>query len=178
MRSPCMIWLPIALCSIAFGCGETEGDVGIDENAALMSENGLRVINGLRVTHGVNSLSTNGLSLTSGLATKAGLFAKSGLMTASDGRDQVASLVRCALPANASITKGSYTFQGLMGMAPQWKNGACDTTCQENVSACMLAHVNTAGIHVPLWLVAQNAAVGWGQDPGFPNQEAAFFGNV
>jgi hypothetical protein len=38
--------------------------------------------------------------------------------------------------------------------------------------------VNTAGIHVPLWLVAQNAAVGWGQDPEFPNQEGAFFGNV
>ena len=92
---------------------------------------------------------------------------------------QVSYLVRCALPANTSITKGtSYTFQGLLGMAPQWQNGACDTTCQENVSACMLAHVNTAGIHVPLWMVAQNAAVGWGQDPEFPNQEGAFFGNV
>ena len=95
-----------------------------------------------------------------------------------EGRDQVAYLVRCALPANTSITKGSYTFQGLLGMAPQWQNGACDTNCQENVSACMLAHVNTAGIHVPLWIVAQNAAVGWGQDPEFPNQEGAFFGNV
>ena len=63
-------------------------------------------------------------------------------------------------------------------MAPQWQNGACDTNCQEDVSACLLAHVNTAGIHVPLWIVAQNPSVGWGQDPEFPNQEGAFFGNV
>jgi hypothetical protein len=91
--------------------------------------------------------------------------------------------VRCALPATASITKkdqygNSYTFQGLLGMAPQWQNGACDATCQEDVSACMLAHVNTAGNHVPVWLVSNNTAVGWGQDPNYPNQEAAFFGNV
>src|SRR6476620_216514 len=150
MRSPCMTWLPLALCSVAFGCAEMEGDVGIDDSAALQTENGLRTSNGLRVSNGLNGVSTNGLSLTSGLATNAGLSATTGLMTPSEGRDKVAYLVRCALPANTSITKGSYTFQGLMGMAPQWQNGACDTTCQENVSACILAHVNTAGIHVPL----------------------------
>jgi hypothetical protein len=38
--------------------------------------------------------------------------------------------------------------------------------------------VNTAGIHVPLWLTAQDTSIGWGQDPEFPNQEGAFFGNV
>ncbi len=173
-----MTWLSLALCSVAFGCAEMEGDVGIDESAALVSENGIRTSNGLRVSNGLTGISSNGLSLTSGLATNAGLSTTSGLMTTSEGRDQVAYLVRCALPANTSITKGSYTFPGLLGMAPQWQNGACDTTCQENVSACILAHVNTAGIHVPLWLVAQNTAVGWGQDPEFPNQEGVFFGNV
>ena len=63
-------------------------------------------------------------------------------------------------------------------MAPQWQNGSCDTTCQENVSACMLAHVNTAGAHIPLWLVSPNTAVGWGLDPAYPNEEATFFGNI
>jgi hypothetical protein len=42
----------------------------------------------------------------------------------------------------------------------------------------LLAHVNTAGLHVPLWVVAEPVSVGWGQDPEFPNQEGAFFGNV
>jgi hypothetical protein len=104
-------------------------------------------------------------------------------MTTAAGRIKVSYLVRCALPATASITKlddygKSYTFPGLLGMAPQWQNGACDQACQENVSACMLAHVNTAGAHIALWLVAENSAVGWGQDPEFPNQEASFFGNI
>ena len=34
--------------------------------------------------------------------------------------------------------------------------------CQELVSACMMAHVNTAGIHIPLWLDAAAPAIGWG----------------
>jgi hypothetical protein len=63
-------------------------------------------------------------------------------------------------------------------MAPQWQNGSCDSTCQENVSACMLAHVNTSGAHIPLWLVSPNSAVGWGLDPAYPNEEATFFGNI
>ncbi len=42
----------------------------------------------------------------------------------------------------------------------------------------MLAHVNTAGIHVPISIVAQNSAIGWGQDPNYPNQEGTFFGNM
>ena len=46
------------------------------------------------------------------------------------------------------------------------------------MSACLLAHVNTSGIHVPLWIVSSHQAVGWGQDPEFPNQEGSFFGNV
>jgi hypothetical protein len=87
------------------------------------------------------------------------------------------------LPPGASITKQdqygkSYTYQGLLGIAPQWQTGACDTNCQESVSACLLAHVNTAGIHVPLWIVGNDPVVGWGQDPNYPNQEGAFFGNV
>jgi hypothetical protein len=65
-----------------------------------------------------------------------------------------------------------------LGLAPAWKTGACDTTCQEYISACMIAHINTAGVHIPLWIVAQHPAVGWGLDPGYPNQEGSFFGNI
>jgi hypothetical protein len=171
-----MTWLSVALCSVAFGCAEVEDDVGPNDNPAVTTDNGLSTTNGLACTNGLST--TNGLSVTNGLATTNGLSTTNGLMTTDIGRQQVAYLVRCALPANTSITKGAYTFQGLLGMAPEWQFGACDTTCQENVSACMLAHVNTAGVHIPLWLVAQNTAVGWGQDTEFPNQEGVFFGNV
>jgi len=171
-----MTWLSIALCSVAFGCAEVEDDVSPSDNSAVATDNGLSTTNGLHCTNGLST--TNGLSVTNGLATTNGLSTTNGLMTTDVGRQQVSYLVRCALPANTSITKGAYTFQGLLGMAPEWQFGACDTNCQEAVSACMLAHVNTAGLHIPLWLVAQNAAVGWGQDAEFPNQEGVFFGNV
>ncbi len=162
------------------GCAEMEADVGETDEAAT-TENGLSTVNGLSTRNGLATI--NGLSTRNGLATIYGLSSTSGLMTTALGRLQVSYLVRCALPANASITKNdangiSYTFPGLLGMAPQWQNTSCDTNCEEAVSACMLAHVNTAGLHVPLWIVTQNAAVGWGQDPEFPNQEGSFFGNV
>ena len=117
------------------------------------------------------------------LRTSNGLSTSNGLMTTDDGRTQIAYLVRCALPAGASLVKQdqygvSYTFAGELGLAPAWATGACDTNCQEAVSACLEAHVNTAGIHVPLWIVSANPYVGWGLDPNYPNQEATFFGNI
>src|ERR1700735_5640995 len=41
-----------------------------------------------------------------------------------------------------------------------------------------MAHVNTAGIHIPLWLDAENPAIGWAVNPSFPYQEGTFFGNI
>jgi hypothetical protein len=104
-------------------------------------------------------------------------------MTTSDGRETVKYLVRCALPAGQSIIKkdqygASYTFSGQIGVAPAWADGACDLACQENVSACMLAHVNTTGQNVSLWLDGNAPAIGWGQSTNHPYQEGSFFGNI
>jgi hypothetical protein len=103
-------------------------------------------------------------------------------MTTDPGRTTVSYLVRCALPAGHSITKvvagTSYTFAGQLGMAPEWENGACGTDCQQYVSACMLAHINTSGRHIALWLDSDNPAVGWGRSTDYPFQEGSFFGNI
>ena len=63
-------------------------------------------------------------------------------------------------------------------MAPAWETGACDQMCQQWLSACMVAHINTAGINVPLWVVSAQPQIGWGLDPAYPNQEGSFFGNI
>ena len=42
----------------------------------------------------------------------------------------------------------------------------------------MLAHVNTAGLHIPLWIVAQDPASAGGRIPSSRTRRAAFFGNV
>ncbi|HEY2901594.1 MAG TPA: RICIN domain-containing protein [Polyangia bacterium] len=99
------------------------------------------------------------------------------------GRTTITYMVKCALPAGRGISKQDqdgnwYKFAGEMGMAPQWETGVCDNGCQEAVSACLMAHVNTAGVHIPLWLVSPSAVVGWGRNPGYPNQEGTFFGNI
>jgi hypothetical protein len=66
-------------------------------------------------------------------------------------------------------------------VAPEWESGACDQDCQEAISACMLAHLNTTGNHVPIFLVGATShfpSVGPALDGGFPNQESAFYGNL
>jgi hypothetical protein len=76
-----------------------------------------------------------------------------------------------------------------MGLCPDWKNGSVHGTaykvCQNLVSACLMAHVNTAGVHIPIWMDAEprsdgkGASIGWGVDPAnYPSQEGTFFGNI
>ena len=45
------------------------------------------------------------------------------------------------------------------------------------MSACLLAHVNTSGVHIPIWLDSEGA-IGWGQSTSYPYQEGSFFGNI
>jgi hypothetical protein len=176
------------LCSIgglvslgALGCQTdlTETAEGV-ESSALTSENGLTSINGLTLTNGLAV--HNGLTLTNGLAVHNGLSDTEGLITTPDGRNTITYLVRCALPSGHSIAKtyGSttYTFSGLIGLAPSWETGSCDLTCQDRVSSCMLALVNTTGVHVPLWLTGPMSQIGWGQSASYPDLEGAFFANI
>jgi len=92
-------------------------------------------------------------------------------------------MARCALPAGQSLTKQdqngvSYTFPGVIGIAPEALNGTCDLDCQERISACMLAHVNNSGQHISIWMVGPDPGIGWASSPLYPYQEGAYFGNI
>ena len=106
-------------------------------------------------------------------------------MTTDGGRKTIGYLVKCALRADDTLVKRDqngtqYTFPGGMGLCPQWKYGgvATDRTCQNMVSACMMAHLNTSGVHVPMWMDSESPAIGWGVSPTYPKQEGTFFGNI
>ncbi len=178
------IQVGIALGAIVglVGCAELADDEGIQvDESALTSTNGLSLnglsLNGLSLNGlSLNGLSLNGLSL-NGLSTVAGLSTTSGMMTTAGGRDIVKYMVKCALPQGRTLVKGSYSFPGSIGVAPQWENGLCDVDCQEKVSACMLAHVNNAGVNVQLWMTG-DGQIGWGRDPNYQYEEGAFFGNL
>jgi F5/8 type C domain/Alpha-galactosidase, CBM13 domain len=104
-------------------------------------------------------------------------------MTSDGGRKTVSYLVRCALAAGDSIVKqddmgNNFTFNGSIGLAPQYKTAGCGKDCLEMLSSCLMAHVNTTGVHIPLWLDSPMSAIGWGQSPSFPTQEGTFFGQI
>ena len=176
--------LELALCFTVLGLACTapgaEPSTHESEAAAASSLNGLDSVNGL---NSVNGLSTrNGLNSVNGLDSVNGLSDTTGLMTTADGRNTVSYLVRCALPVGHSITKvvggTSYTFAGQLGFAPEWETGACGDSCQQYLSACVLAHINTSGQHIALWLDSDAPAVGWGRSTDYPYQEGSFFGNI
>jgi hypothetical protein len=182
--------MKLAAVSLVLVMGCVGGEVGeppVAEQAtedAIASQNGLPAINGLNTHNGLNT--QNGLSIQNGLNTQNGLTDGIGLMATAAGRTTVSYLVKCALPANHSITKKdqygtSYKFTGLLGVAPSWESGSCTGVCQQWLSACMVAHINTAGIHVPLWIVADPSyqpQIGWGLSASYPAQEGSFFGNI
>jgi hypothetical protein len=42
-----------------------------------------------------------------------------------------------------------------------------------------MAHINTTGQHIPLWLTADAPSVGWALNTAqYPHQEGSFFGNI
>jgi hypothetical protein len=179
--------LPILLMGNAglFGCLPASApDNHESSTEPLMTTNGLSLINGLSMTNGLSMI--NGLTMKSGIVqalNASGLSATSSFMNSDTGRSTVAYLVRCALPSNQSITKKdqngtSYTFPGQIGVAPQWQSGTCDEDCQQQVTACLLAHVNTSGVHIPLWIVGDSPAISWNQNSAYPDQEGSFFGNI
>jgi hypothetical protein len=173
----------LGLTTALVGCGPAESDPGssVASGDALNSVNGLNSINGLNSTNGLNSI--NGFNSTNGLNSINGLNSTNGLMTTDGGRQTVSYLVRCALATGDTLAKQDqngtwYTYNGAIGLAPQYKTGSCDSNCQEAISSCMLAHVNTSGTHIPLWMVAPMSAIGWGQSAWYPTREGTFFGNI
>jgi hypothetical protein len=79
-------------------------------------------------------------------------------------REMMSYLVSCALAPGQSIT---YTdtatgttyspWEGQLGLCPAWNTGPASATCQELVSACLLARVNALGFKVELSMRGRGA---------------------
>jgi len=159
---------------------ETRGQEAVALNG--MSVNGISV-NGLSL----NGLSLNGLSL-NGLSAPefAAWFNKQPALS-----DMVMSyIVRCAAPLGEvrsytdPETGKTYSWYGLLGLAPDWTSGSAATVAEQQVvSACLAAHANKYGVHIAISVLgrtAQGQAVpytGW-ELATFSKREACFFGNL
>lgn len=71
-------------------------------------------------------------------------------------REVMSYLVSCALEPGQSVsytdtlTGATYHWSGEMGLCPSWATGPASTTCQELVTACLLARVNAFGKKIAL----------------------------
>jgi hypothetical protein len=174
------------LSSLLFssGCLSAPQDEVAEENASrggsVSSTNRLS-LNRLSL----NRMSLNGLS--SGALSQDGeSLVESDLVADGAGRELLTYMVRCALLSDQELSATApdgvtYTWKGLIGLAPTWLTSPLDSErSQRWVSACLLAHVNGYGIEVPISLRGLHHALRASEEEKatFTVQEAAFFGNV
>lgn len=130
-----------------------------------------------------NLLSSNLLSLN--LLSSSSLTSAQGpaadLAGTAGGRELLRYVVRCAyeyghdLQIEADGT--TYSFPGLVGLAPSWDSDPLSVEHQQRVSACLLAHVNAFGVSVPISLRNDGTIVTSTQENlDYSVYEATFFG--
>ncbi|NTX09486.1 hypothetical protein HUA74_10505 [Myxococcus sp. CA051A] len=192
-------WLA-GLLSLALGtgaCGVGVEPVGDDLGhlrQGQLSTNGLST-NGLS-TNGLstNGLSTNGLS-TNGLSTNG--LSTNGFVTwfnqdPATADSVMAYVVTCAVQAGVArqftnpVTGITHMWLGALGLAPRWASGLPATEVEQQVvSACLAAHANKYGLHVPISVLGlttseTNAPIPYTAEElaTYNQQEACFFGNL
>jgi hypothetical protein len=131
----------------------------------------------------LNRMSLNGLSSTA-LSSNGLTLSQNELVATPEGRELLTYVVRCALPAGSTLKgtygSASYTFPGLIGLAPEWVTTPLSQKGQRWMTACLLAHANGFGIEVPISLRGDHPALSTtpGERGAYSRQEVSFFGNV
>jgi len=196
MLRTCLVLLfcagAVAACG---GVEDTPGflEEGLESQAqAVATTNGLSVnglsVNGLSVNGlSVNGLSVNGLSVNGLLS----LTFQNWFEAEPTTREQVMKyIVLCAVPAGQTrtytslVTLQTYTWPGQLGLAPTWSLGLPATPAEQQlITACLAAHTNKFGIHIPISVMGRNTQ---GQAlpftlselSAYSETEACFFGNA
>jgi len=174
------VGLSLSVVLTAFACDPAAIDASSDDSL----EPSFRTIGGIWIGNGLEDPDVSGVDPSHGLATTQGLDPNGTLMSTEAGIEIAGYIAQCALPAGQSLTKlresdgRTIVLAGALGLAAEWKDGACNATCQEWVTACLLARTNVTGVTIGLWLSADHPAIGLGKDPGYPLYEATFYGNV
>jgi len=123
----------------------------------------------------LNRIALNGLTSLGGAST---------MLDTADNRDVVRYLVQCALPEGSSLTlsdgTNNYTFDGAVGLAPNWATTAPTPSEKRWVSACLLARTNAYGVSVAVSMRGAHPvlAVDASEAAEFGLREGAFWGDV
>jgi hypothetical protein len=186
--------LTLASAALLAGCSETTGvtTTAGDEAfgtaiARLVGDNGMSQ-NGMSQ----NGMSQNGMSQ-NGMSQNG--FGTTAFKNWFNSNPQLSDMVmqyvaKCAAAAGTSYTWTNpstgvnYAWSGLLDLAPGFAAGSAPTTAEQQVlTACLAAHVNMYGVHVPIAIEGRKATgaqipIGTGELTTYSWREACFFGNV
>jgi hypothetical protein len=104
-----------------------------------------------------------------------------------NARELLTYIVSCALPEEETLTYVAddgtvYDFDGALGLAPEWgrPHGRCNETCQQWVSACVLARLDYLGQHVSISIRGQDDALATTAEEraAYTHREATYYGNI
>lgn len=167
---------------IAFRTSDDEdgGDLAGDDGTAADAKKGVPSGGGW-LNNGLEEPVVTGIDPAFALSSSDGLAEDGALLTDPALLETARYVVECALPEGSEITKvvdgEVVTLEGMLGLAPEWEDGACEQDCQEWVSACLLARTNVSGNDVTVWIQADHPEIGFGTPPG-AIREASWFGNL
>ncbi|HEY6034971.1 MAG TPA: hypothetical protein VIV58_11945 [Kofleriaceae bacterium] len=169
------------------GCVDNSDLQTSASDEALTSTNGLS-LNGMSLNGmSLNGLSLNGLSL-NGLSTTA--FSSWFDADPATRAMTMSYIVKCAKATGTSLTwtdpasAVTYTWAGELDLARGWSNGSAMTVTEQQVlSACLGAHANKYGVHVPIAVEGRTATGveiprAANELTSYPVREAAWFGNL
>lgn len=172
------------LAVLDMGCVE-QAESDLSESGSFRTTNGGQTLSsggGMWINNVFYLPDVSGIDTDFSLASTQGLATDHGLLLDPAAHAAVRDVVECALPAGHSIVKQvngeQLTFEGELGLAPEWEDDACDEDCQEWVSACLLARTNASNTAVSVWMRADHPAIGEATNALHPTYEASFFGNV
>src|SRR6202158_3854782 len=89
-------------------------------------------------------------------------------------------VIQCAMAPGddrtVNVEGKTHTFRGVFGLLPEWASGEPMTHAENQVlAACLGAHVNPRGVHVPISIRGPGVRVDPGEPEIFPVREGAFF---
>jgi len=182
--------MAVLLGAGASGCGPEDTLEALtleSQSQELDSMNGLSA-NGLSANGlSANGLSANGLSA-NGLSTSS--FSTWFAQDAALADMVMRYVVRCAVPAGETRsyrdtrTGQTYTWNGGLGLAPDWANGAPATKAEQQVvSSCLMAHVNRYELSISISVLGRDAKgkmipYTTTELETYSVREACFFGNL
>ncbi len=180
------------LLSSLSGCGKVDERPPVEQILAAKKQ-AMKEFNGLTMNGlGTNGLGTNGLG-TNGLGTNGLASAEFSTWFQKDpelGAEVMKYFVYCAVPTGETRTyvdmaSGTiYSWRGGLGLAPDWSEGMPATVDEQQIiSACLAAHANKYGAHVPISVLGRDArgeVIPYTDEElkDFRQKEACFFGNL